>query len=291
MSPTTRSAPHDVLTSMRSRLTDMNPAEARLARSILNDPQTALGASVELLAAAGEVSTATVIRFCRNMGFEGLRDFRLALGVQLSSVARPQVPGTAGIAQQVLSANIQALQDTVALLDTAKVEQAASRLLEARQIGAFASGLSAPIAMDAAHRLSRLGLPVHYHMESYAQRIRASQLGAGDVALLITHSARTVLTAECARLAREAGALTLLITSAARSPMAAEVDITLITATMEAERSQEAVSSRLAHLAVVDILCAEVQEQAPERTSAALSRVREVETGRSETVKRRSSAH
>lgn len=277
----------DLLTHMRSRLTDMNPAEAKLARSILSDPQAALSASVETLAANGEVSTATVIRFCRSLGFEGLRDFRVALGVQLSSMTQASQGGAADLAQQVLRANIQALQDTVALLDTTKVEQAVTRLLAARHIGAFAAGLSAPIAMDAAHRLSRLGLPAHYHMESYAQRIRAAQLGAGDVALLITHSGRTALTVDCARLARKAGALTLLITSASRSALAAEVDLALITATTEAERGQEAVSSRLAHLAVVDILCATVQEQAPERTSTALAQARDVERGSSEGNQRR----
>lgn len=266
----------ELLTRLRGVLGELNPAEAKLARSILKDPVEALESSVDTLAAHAGVSTATVIRFCRSIGFQGLRDFRLALAVELKQKGNePTLSPTAHIAQRILAANVQALEDTVALLDTSVVEQVAESLCQASNIAAFAAGLSAPIAQDAAHRLQRLGLPTHYFAEQYNQLIRADNLVAGQVALMISHSGHTSHTVRCAELARARGAITVAITSAPHAPLAQLVDLCLITATTE--HGEEAVASRLAHLAVVDIICGALQELAPEQTQVALARARKIE--------------
>lgn len=265
----------ELLTRLRGVLGELNPAEAKLARSILSNPTEALESSVDALAAHAGVSTATVIRFCRSIGFQGLRDFRLALAIELQHKDAVPLSPTANIAQRILATNIKALEDTVALLDTTAIEQAAQRLAQANNITALAAGLSAPIAQDAAHRLQRLGLPAHYFAERYNQLIQAGNLMAGQVALMISHSGRTTHTVQCAELAKARGAFTLAITSAPHAPLAQKVDLCLITATTE--HGEEAVASRLAHLAVVDIICGALQELAPEETRAALAQTRQIE--------------
>ncbi|MFB9991592.1 MurR/RpiR family transcriptional regulator [Deinococcus oregonensis] len=269
-----------LLVRLPGLLEELNPAEARLARSVMADPTLAVGASVEVLAANAEVSTATVVRFCRTLGFGGIRDFRLALAVELNGRAEtPALSPTAGLAQRILAANIQALEETVALLDTAAVEQAAQALAQATGVAAFAAGLSTPVALDAAHRLQRLGIPATYFPEAFNQTVRASNLGPGQVALLVSHSGRTQQTVQCARMAREYGALSIAVTSAPHSPLAQGVDIALIAATTEARHHREALASRLAHLAIVDILCGALLEYAPKRIEAALKRTRQAEEG------------
>jgi len=263
-----------LLASVRSFFSELSPAEGRLARVLLDDPAFILTASAQTWGERAQVSAATVVRFCRTMGLKGLDDFRLKLAVELSGT----VPTLAsGIAQQVLQANIQALRETVDLLDVGAIDRAAHELAQASQIEFFAFGLSTPIALDAAYRFQRMGFPANYQMESHMQAVRAASLRPGTVGFVISHSGRAPEALDALRTARELGATVIGLTSSPRSPLALQAQIALIAATSEAQVQAESLSSRIAHLAMVDILCAALSELRPTQTQAALQLSRQAE--------------
>ena len=69
----------DILVRLRQALPGLRPSEQRIARSALADPAAISALGVTELAARNATSTATVARFCRNIGFDGYKSFCLAL--------------------------------------------------------------------------------------------------------------------------------------------------------------------------------------------------------------------
>jgi DNA-binding MurR/RpiR family transcriptional regulator len=70
----------------------------------------------------------------------------------------------------------------------------------------------------------------------------------------VSHSGSTVETVLATRLAREAGARTIGITRMGKSPLARHCEIILYTIANETRYRPEAMSSRVAQLAIIDTL-------------------------------------
>lgn len=268
-----------VLTRVRSLVRDFNTTEQALAGVLLSEPQIVLNAPVTTWAQRAGVSTASVIRFCRKLGFTGLRDFRVALAVEMHDEAVQQrTDDVQGLAQQIIASNMQALRETSELLDLDSLERAARLILSARSTEFFALGLSSPIALDASFRLQRMGLPAAYSADAHMQAVRAANLPVeGGVAFAISHSGRSPEVVAVATGLRQRGIPVVALTSAPLSPLAAQADLALIAATSEARLAAEARSSRIAHLAIIDTLCALMVHLSPDRVGESLNRTRAAE--------------
>jgi RpiR family transcriptional regulator, carbohydrate utilization regulator len=109
--------------------------------------------------------------------------------------------------------------------------------------------------MDASYRFRRIGLPSALVLDPHMQAVSASRLAPGTVALVISHTGRTPETLDAARLAEAAGAKVIALTSSADTPLTALSAVVLLTAPSESSLGAEAMTSRLAHLALIDALC------------------------------------
>src|SRR4051812_43498017 len=69
----------DILVRLRQALPGLRRSEQGIASLALVEPATVAGLSITELAARCGTSTATVARFCRNVGFDGYKSFCLAL--------------------------------------------------------------------------------------------------------------------------------------------------------------------------------------------------------------------
>jgi DNA-binding MurR/RpiR family transcriptional regulator len=179
------------------------------------------------LAQLAKVSEGTVISFCNTLGFKGYQALKLALAVDLAEPQRVLVgdltPSNSDdvetLAAKVFHADLQALEDTLKLLDPEAVGAAIDALAGAKRVALFAVGTSLPVAVDAASRFMRIGVPLHFEQDAHHQAILASLLMAGDVALAISHSGRSREPTECLQLARDAGATTIALTGRHPSPL------------------------------------------------------------------------
>ena len=87
----------DLLLTMRERAATLSKAQQQVAATVLDDPQFALRANVDALARRAKVSPPSIVRFCRALGFAGLREFKLnlaqTLAVGTSTLHRALAPG------------------------------------------------------------------------------------------------------------------------------------------------------------------------------------------------------
>ncbi len=268
-----------VLARIRAAYPSLTGTERRVAAVILADPHAVLGWNVETVAGQCGVSTASVVRFCRTLGYRGLRDFRLALAAESLVPRRHEIheaidptDSVLAIARKVLVSDLQAIEDTLQLLDETALQRAVEAILRATHIEFFGIGSSLPIAMDAFYRFLRLGMPVGFVSDPHMQAVTAAQLAPGSVAFAISHTGRTKETLDALRKAKQAGATCILLTSHRNTPLGQEADIELVTVCRETAFRTEAMASRIAHLSIIDALYVAVGMQRADQAHAALSR-------------------
>lgn len=274
MNETTHQA---VLAQVRTLLPSLQASDARVARVILEEPDAVVYRSVSEVAEAAGSSTATVVRCAQKLGFRGFHDLKLALAREratFAEAARTQAgqtvdPRLASLAQ-VVDAGAQTLRDALALVDPEAFAAVAEVLANAERVLIAGIGTSAPLAADAAYRLSTIGVVADAYPDGHVQHFHARRLGPDDLCVAISHTGSTRETLEVVSAAQACGATTAAITSFARSPLTELVDHVVLAGTREVSFQLEAMASRLAHLALLDALLVATAEHHPERAEAAL---------------------
>ncbi|WP_137680748.1 MurR/RpiR family transcriptional regulator [Aurantiacibacter suaedae] len=240
----------------------MAKSAQRIARFILERPEDVVGMSVTELAEATEVSEGSVINFCRSIGLSGFQQMKLSLAqetvqpVQFIHEDLDREDDAETICRKVFHSGMQALRDTLSVLDPTSLTRAVEVVRAAKRVEVYGIGSSAPIAEDTQYRMLRIGLDVRAVTDSHVQAISASRCDPDVAVLTISHSGATHETVAATRLAREAGAKTIVVTNFARSPIQAHADVLLFTMARETRFRTEAMTSRIAQLCVVDALIA-----------------------------------
>lgn len=252
-----------MITQIRNRYESLSPAEQRVADLVLKDAESVIAAPIAALAARAKVSQPTVVRFCRALGFAGFAEFRIKLARAVAVDAAPGVPFVhrdvgatdrpAEVIAKVFNRAAGTLMRVSTALDARAFDQAVRALASARRIEFYGLGNSAVVAQDAQYKFFRLGAPAVHYADSHMNVLSAPLLKKGDVVVAISASGRTRELCRCAELAREAGAKVVAITTA-HSTLAALAHIVLNAEVDEDPDLYSPMTSRLAHLAIIDAL-------------------------------------
>jgi len=265
-----------VLERLRAATAALTPAERRVADVILRDPVAVIHLSVSQLAAEADTSAATVIRLCTTIGLRGFQELKITLARQsapTTSRVHREIDGDddpAAIARKILGSTADALLSTADSVDAAVLGAIARTIVGSRRVLLGAVGTSAPLAQDAALRLTTLGVAATFVPDVHAQHITARMLEPGDLFFAISHTGSTFETLAAARAARESGAAIVALTSFASSPLTEIVDLALVAGSTETAHRVEAMASRIVHLALLDALYVAVALSHP-RSAASLA--------------------
>jgi len=240
----------------------MAKGAARIADFILEDPSRVVKMSVTELAEATDSSEGSIINFAKFLGLSGYQQLKLSLAqesvqpVQFIHEDLVRSDDTATATQKIFYSGIQALKDTLTVLNPKALSRAVDIFHSAKRIEVYGIGSAAPIAEDAHYRMLRIGLDAKVLTDSHVQAISASLADPSVATLTISHSGATHETVAATRLAKEAGAKTVVITNFAKSPIQAYADVVLFTMARETLFRTEAMTSRIAQLCVLDALIA-----------------------------------
>ena len=272
----------NALLHIRGTYPALRPADKRVAQVILSNPREAVHYSITQLAEKAEVSDATVVKFCKRLGYKGYQEFKIMLAQDVA--VKPQLihgevePGNdvQTIKEKIFQANISALQETAQVLETEALERAVQALANAGEIHFYGVGASGIVALDAEQKFSRIGLRTSAFLDTHLQIARAVHLREGDVAVCLSFSGETVEIVEALRAAKQAGALTIAITSFSGSTLAREADVLLLTSTQQNLFRSGAIASRLTQLSTIDVLFIAVALVDHERAQEAIEKTRAI---------------
>ncbi|CAM3770642.1 Phosphogluconate repressor HexR, RpiR family OS=Castellaniella defragrans (strain DSM / CCUG 39792 / 65Phen) OX=1437824 GN=BN940_05106 PE=4 SV=1 [Castellaniella denitrificans] len=268
-----------ILPELRARLPRLSRAAARVARLAIAHPGDVARMTIGEIARAAEVSEPTVIRFCRALGHAGWPDFKVRLAASLMagvpyvhSSLRPD-ESVAGLTGKVFDNAVSALLRVRDALDPAAVESAIDLLARARRIEFYGVGNSGIVAADAQHKFFRYDLAVAAYSDSHVQAMAASLLGPADALVAISHSGRSRELLEAVGLARANGCPLIAVT-ASGTPLAELATLHLRADTQEDTALYSPMLSRLAHLAIIDVLALGVALRRGDQASRVLEKTK-----------------
>jgi DNA-binding MurR/RpiR family transcriptional regulator len=257
----------DIIARSKDCYPDLRPAEQSVADAVLSNVQAAVEASNAEIATRAGVSQPTVTRFCRAIGCEGVRDFKLQLARSLvvgdlylaadATTTNPSDAARPPFWESVLSEARAAILAVERQLDPAKLMQAAELLTQSggRVFVLGLGGSSSSLAEETQNRLFRYGLGVTALKDPYLARMMVATCRPGDAFVAISSTGRTREVIEAVEMARHHRAATIAITTP-DSDLARAADVALTVAMPEYPDTLKPSASRFAFLAVIDLMAA-----------------------------------
>ena len=247
------------LPALRSAYGGLTKSERRIADYMTASPEAFINQTIAEIAGAAGSSEITVSRFCKKLGFSGLQELKRNLAADGSAKDRAYGDIDRGDSCQTVTEKIfqhisDGLHDTLSLLDSHAVDEAAQILLRARRIAIYGLGNSATVCRDLATRYIRLGFAVQDYADSHMQVTSAALLTKEDAVIAVSHSGASQELIQSVETARRSGAAIIAITSRVPSPLSQLAHICLCGMGREAAYSSEASASRLIHMAIGDVL-------------------------------------
>lgn len=261
----------------------LSNAERKAAVYFLNNVENVFSKPISQLASESGASKVAWVRFCKSLGFSGLKELKKSLFNELyqtketadEHIVFPDILKAEqdSIDQMILSVrnnSVRAIQDTAKLLDPASVELAARKILEARSIRVFGMGASALVGEDLCAKLLRIDLDVRFFVDFHGQLTYAANMTPEDVAVIISTSGRTKESLEILDIANQCGTPVIALTSFSKSPLALGSDIQLYSSSPEVAPRSAAMSSRIAQMMAVDVLFSAVARLDYDRAASTL---------------------
>jgi RpiR family transcriptional regulator, repressor of rpiB and als operon len=251
--------PRTVGPRIRMLMPELTPGEVRVTevmlRSAADDPLP-----LKRVALEADSSEAMVVKTAKRLGFAGFRELRAALSaykqqphVDLHEDLKEEDTADV-IVQKVFRTAIQALEETLSILDMDGFKRAADLIHRADQRDFYGLGGSAHIARDVAHKFLRIGVRASVFDDTHMMAMSASLLKAGDLVLAFSHSGRTTGVLEAVQIARTNGASVIAITNYGSSPLAALSDVVLCSTALGSPLTSENAAARIAQLNIMDAI-------------------------------------
>lgn len=249
----------NLIRRMADNQQSLRKSEAKVATYVLAHANDVIKMRIVDLAAQSEVSEPTVIRFCRALGFDGFQSFKLQLAQQLglgsvyTQFAVDDNDTVADLGNKVFDTTIGSLLTVRDELNPEVLEQAINTISNARRVEFYGFGASGSVAADAQHKFFRLQLSTAAYTDPHIQHMSAISLSTEDVVVAISQSGETQALLQSVTLAREAGAKVIGV-APQNTSLSHQCSIPIYVNMEEDLQSFTPVSSRIAHLVVIDVL-------------------------------------
>jgi DNA-binding MurR/RpiR family transcriptional regulator len=267
----------------RERITEifaeLPPKQRRLARFFLDHEDVVAFASANDIGEQAGASAATVVRFCRALGYEGYTDLQSAIRakfpqyrtfVQKLAERMASDDFTENLPAQIIRANTNNIQQTLSRVSNTDLAETVAAIVRARKIRIFGSGLSAAAAVYAEHALTVLGFSARAYIDGgVAQMMEISRLTDQDLVIVVSVWRYLRNTIEVAEAARVGGAVCLALTDSLVAPVATLADHVFIADIEGALHSRSLTSI----LSLIDLISAAIVAERPQESMDALQRI------------------
>ena len=248
-----------LLREIQGAYDNLRKSEKLVADFILEHPTDVVASTMAQAAEKMSVSEPTLNRFCKALNYSGFNEFKLTLAQQLAadeyftSYEIDPEDSIQVLTEKVFDTTISEILNIRSQLNQELLEEAIEALANAKRIEFFAFGGSAPVAMDAQHKFFRLKIPSSCISDPHIQFMSANSLNSGTTSALVD----TVKTVRSFN-ARVIGLMP------SGTPLSKECDISLEVDVGDSARLNSPITSRLAYMAIIDVLAVGVAQLKPE---------------------------
>lgn len=252
-----------VLLRLREVHDSLSTTEKYIAAYILSNAQESTNLTVREIANKTFTSPSSIVRLCRSVGFNGYKEFKKALIIELASINQEtkhknleiiKEDSMSNIIHKVTYQNIKSLEDTLRLLDDEVVEKVVDLLLNSERILLFGIGSSQFVARDFYLKLLRLNKNVIVNEDVHSQLLQAKNSSPKDVAIIYSYSGKTGEVLEYLDYCIKNKTPVVAVTRYSQSNLSKKANYSLYTSVSEPLFRNGAMSSRLSQLNINDIL-------------------------------------
>ena len=250
------------LLKIKAIFNDFTPVEQKVAEFILENPSKVPAMSIKELAVASKSSDASVMRFCKALGFSGYRSFIVGLTLAIADNEEDAGlytdirPGDSvkSVIRNIFRNERQALTDTENILKTTEVEKAVAILGSSEAVHFFGIGASGLVCLDAVQKFRRIGVSSYAHTDFHDQLTSAALLGSKDACVLFTYSGKTKEIQLILKRLKAQNCKIIAVTKLRKTNLLKGADVYLNVLTREVTMRSGATGSRISMLSLVDIL-------------------------------------
>ena len=229
--------------------------------------------SITDLAEATGVAEATVLRFCRALGFNGYQEFRLQLAQGVMDIGRAADVGL-GFVYELEDSYHAAMENCRKSITASELLAAQELILSARSVSCFGLGHSHLAAFELHTRLMSMGIPTYGEQSAHLQNVLIASRDDRDVMVLFSISGSSKDIVEAAELARAGGVKIVVITDYEKSPLTKYADVVICTSPVESPKNPGSMVGKIAQLYAVDILCTAIYNTDKARFDASIAKSR-----------------
>lgn len=223
----------------------LNKSDNEILSYCIRNNEKVSDMKVQEVAQALYTSPASVIRFCKKLGFSGFSEFKAALKMEMYRESKGQ-------ASEVNSIDfLRDINKTTQLIQEETIEEILELIHTKRRIELFAVGSSRTVANEFAKRLQLIKKSAYYYDDSTLMNISAKQLGEEDLVIALSVSGETSLVIAAANMAKSRGATIVSITNLGSNTLSNVADINLYVKSTQFMKEDIEVRSRVQLL----ILC------------------------------------
>lgn len=270
------------ITIIKEMLDILRPSERKVADYILKEPEKAIKLTIAELAKASQSSEAAIIRLCKRLKIKSFSELKIRIAGDLQKPAAEKyydiLPNESmkDVVSKVSNNNIQAIRETMDLVDYEELEKAVEAISNCRQLFIYGVGASGIIAQDAHQKFMRINVNCKTYTDFHLAAVAAANTDPADVVLGISHSGTTKEVVEVFELAKGNASTMISITKYGHSLLSKLADIRLFTsASQESVFRSAAMASRMAQLNIIDVLFVALASHRYEATIKHLNKTRE----------------
>lgn len=259
-----------ILVEITTAMPELRKSERKVAEYVLAAPEHVMHMRIVDLAQEAQVSEPTIVRFCRAIGCNGFQEFKvriaqeMAIANNIGQFAIVADDSIDDICQKIADTTIQRLHQVKAHLQSQQVAAAVKALSQARRVEFYGFGASGAVAIDAQHKFFRLQVATAAYSDPHMQAMSAVTLGQEDVVVAISQSGRTKDLLHSVQLAQQHGAQVISL-APANTYLSTHADLPIHINISEDTAQFTPMTSRIAHLMVIDMLAVAVtQRRGPE---------------------------
>ncbi|AUN13127.1 MurR/RpiR family transcriptional regulator [Paraclostridium sordellii] len=241
-----------------------------LIEYIKNNIEDVFYKPISQIAKESNIGEATITRFSKKMGFNGLQDFKVTLAQEISSLSKNKNIINSNIennepvvdtAKKLLISNINTLESTVDIINGQDIHKSSQLIINAKKIYFVGIGYSGIIAQDSNYKFMRIGLNCVSFDSSHTMIMMASIMEKGDLLIAISHSGETDEIIKTVKLAKENEVDVISITKKKESSLKDISDIHLEYISEETLLETGSISSKLAQIFLIDLIYTQVVKE------------------------------
>lgn len=255
----------DVIDLLNERYSSLTKSEKKIANYIFNNKIDSQYLSITNLANAAGVADATIVRFCRRLGFSGYNDFKLDLAKSsvptLTDDETYAVYGKVSptdsvedMCTKLYHSDVDALTQTLKLVNEKEISGATEILQNAEKVYCFGQGGSLMLAMEAWSRFISASNKFYTVQDNHQQAMVASLLTSKDAILFFSYSGNTKDLLGLLPSAQSRGVKIILITGFPQSEASQYANIILQCGSREGPLQMGSIATKISQLYIIDIL-------------------------------------